>query len=377
MTSPARVVVLDDYFPRLTTGFRIAEFTWMLDHGVIDAVYTSVADAEEVIRAFGAEYPDHAAAVHPYSPDALDGVALASIVFLNNALHYLDDLESRGVPFIVTLYPGGGLNLGSPATDAHLRRVLGSPLLRAIITTTPVVTRYLREHCDVRVPLREIPGAVVGRPYFQPGAGLRENYFPEGKPTLDLGFAAHRYTHDGGDKGFPVFVEVVTELLRRNIPVHGHIVGGFSRDDLHPEHPLAASFTFHGTVTGAPFRALLSELDFIVSPNRPGRIAEFAFDGFPTTSAIEAALCGAVMVVSDELRQNSLFLPGHDIVIAPPDPVSMADQIMTILSLPGGTRRRARVGVSAVRRHYSPSAQLVPRREVIDEAMATVRRPAS
>jgi hypothetical protein len=82
------------------------------------------------------------------------------------------------------------------------------------------------------------------------------------------------------------------------------------------------------------------------------------------------------MVVSDELQQNSLFRPGHDIVIAPPDPVIMADQIMTILSLPGGTRRRARAGLSAARRHYSPSAQLVPRREVIEEAVARGHNPA-
>ncbi|MFP3670564.1 hypothetical protein SB717_36370, partial [Priestia sp. SIMBA_032] len=85
-------------------------------------------------------YPEFAERVEPYTVDELRGASLAWMTFLNNAAYFLDDLEATETPFVVTLYPGGGLNLGDPEADAKLAAVLASPMLRAVITTQPRVT---------------------------------------------------------------------------------------------------------------------------------------------------------------------------------------------------------------------------------------------
>lgn len=361
-----RVVALDDFFPQLSTGFRVAEFTWMLRHGLIDKVLTT-QPLEPVLEAFGAAYPDVVDRVVAYRAESLAHADLAWIDFLNNATHFLPDLEQHGVPFVVTLYPGGGLDLGSTAASRKLRAVLSSPLLRAVVTTQPRVTRFVRDRYPA-VAVREIVGLTVSPSYFGPGAGLRRDYHGDGKDRLDLAFVAHRYRADGADKGYDTFLDTVRLLRGNGIEVRAHVVGGFSAGDL-PDADLDGVLEFHGILDTTSLRDVLSGIDLVISPNRPGVLSARSFDGFPTGSVIEAGLCGAGMVATDLLEQNVLFRDGRDILIVPPDAQAIAERVSALIRSPGGIRRMAQAGLAVVRDAYGVTAQLWGRRRVLDEAL--------
>jgi glycosyltransferase involved in cell wall biosynthesis len=363
------VVVLDDFFPNLSTGFRIAEFNWMLRNRVIDAVYTT-QPLESALPAFRERYPELAARVLAYDPDALTDVRLASLVFLNNAAYFFPDLERASVPFVVTLYPGGGLNLGEAEAEEKLERVLGSPLLKAVITTQPLVTDYVRARAP-HLNVTEIIGAAINPTYFGPGPGFRTDYFGRGSDRLRLCFVAHRYSPRGEDKGYDLFLAVVRELASRGTPVSAHVVGGFDAQVLDVSD-LADMIAFHSAMPTDHLKAFFADMDLVIAPNRAGVLAPGAFDGFPTASAVEAALAGVGIVATDALRQNRLFHDGRDILVVEPDPCQIADRIDRLVASPGGIQRLAQAGLATARRHYGVDAQLWRRKSVLEAAASSV-----
>ena len=367
MTSRGRVVILDDIFPRLATGFRVAEFNWLMKRDAVAEVLTTQPLLDE-LPLYVAEYPEFADRVKPYSRDALEGADLAWMTFLNNAAYFLDDLHATGTPFVVTLYPGGGLNLGDAEADAKLAAVLASPLLRGVITTQPLVTARVRALAP-EVAVHEILGVVVSPLYLGPGAGFRTDYYPSGSPVLRLAFAAHKYTERGEDKGYDVFLDAVRGLREREIPVEAHVIGGFSERDVDLSG-LEDVLTFHGVLTTKELRTLFSGIDLILSPNRPGVLSTNAFDGFPLGSVIEAALCGAGIVATDALDQNRLFMDGRNILIVQPAADDIAHRIEELIDAPGGIGRLAQAGLAVARLHYGVNSQLWARLSVMETALA-------
>lgn len=350
-----RTLVLDDHFPVLSSGFRVAEFTQLMRAGLVDSVLTTMGPFESTLAPFAEQYRDLADRVLPFDAGLLDGYGQAYVIFLNNAHFYLEHLERAQLPFILTLYPGGGLD-GSDESRAKLDRVLGSPLLRRVITTQPHVSAMVRRDYP-GVEEVQLTGLFVNDLYFQPGAGERENYFGTGKPTLDLCFVAHKYTVGGRDKGFPEFVLALAELRRRKIPAHGHVVGEFDEADV-AEFGSPEDVTLHGVLDSRQLRELYLTMDAIVSPNRPGVLAHGAFDGFPLASCVEAALCGVAMVMTDHLRQSTFLRDGRDALIVEADADRISDRLEELLREPGGLRRVARSGLRKVRYVYSPPRQV-------------------
>ncbi|MEO5533968.1 MAG: glycosyltransferase [Pseudolysinimonas sp.] len=365
VTAPV-VVVLDDYFPRLETGFRIAEFTWLLEHSVVDRVATTWP-LEVPLPLYAELHPEVADRVLPYDPAILEDADLAVLVFLNNAILFLPDLEASGTPFIVTLYPGGGLDLGDAVAEQKLQRLLASPLLRAVVTTQPRVTEHVRALAP-ELMIAEIIGVVVNPLYHFPGAGRRENYFGFGKDQLDVVFTAHKYHPSGRDKGYDVYLDMLREL-RDELPIRGHVVGGFEPGDL-PDDDLRDILSFHGSLTTLEYRRTMLEMDAVVTPGRPGITGPFVFDGFPTGSAIEAALCGAAIVATDAFDQNVAFRDGRDILIVPPEPGAIAARLRDTISAPGGLRVLAQAGLEVARAQYSVDTQLWGRRRLIERVLS-------
>ncbi|MGY1885753.1 FkbM family methyltransferase [Blastococcus sp. SYSU DS0753] len=368
------IVVLDDYFPTKGTGFRIAEFDWMLRHGVVAEVMTTVSDLRPLVAEYATLHPETHRQISPYDTRRFAEFECASVMFLNNAAHFLADMERDGLPFVLTLYPGGGLNLGTPRTERMLKRVLASPQLKHVITTQPVVTELVTARTGGSVPVTEILGVTVDPGYLRPGPGLRTNYFGTGKPLLDICFVAFRYTSDGSDKGWPVFLQTMRRLTDAGLPVRGHVVGGFGPADVGAEDSdLPLSFT--ATLSTPELRAFYEGMDVIVSPTAPGRLAPGAFDGFPTGSCVEAALCGVALVATDPLDQNRLYTDGRDIHMPRADAADIASRILDMVSEPDGVRRIAQAGLRTTRRAYGVDAQLETRRRVLEAARAAGRDP--
>jgi len=375
---PARnthgIVIVDDLFPNLITGFRVAEFSWLLRAGVVREVMTSLPQLEEHLPSFLELYPDLEGRVTPYAPDRLSEFELAYVVFIDNAHGFLPGFEQAHLDFVVELYPGGGLRLGTEETDQTLRRVVTSPHLRGILTTQPRVTEYLATIGHGLPPVEEVLGVVVNESYFGPedGFGREHPYFGLGSEHLDVLFAAHRYDERGVHKGYPVFVEVCRLLSRAGVPLRAHVVGGHLADDV-SLGDLDQRFTFHGALVTDQFQRMALAMDLVLSPNQPSLVRPGAWDGFPTGSCVEAALCGVGVVCSDELDQNRLFTDGEDILISPPDPEIYCARILELLQRADGVASLAERGRRSFRQAYSAEAQLVPRKELLVAALQRVR----
>jgi hypothetical protein len=371
--SRSGVVILDDIFPNLGTGFRVAEFNWLMKRDAVSHVLTTQPLLEQ-LPAYRAQYPEFADRVRPYSREALQGASLAWMTFLNNAAYFLDDVNATGTPFVVTLYPGGGLNLGDAEADRKLAAVLESPLLQAVITTQPRVTEHVRS-VAADVVVHEILGVVVNPIYLGPGAGFRTVYYATGSGALRLAFAAHKYTEHGDDKGYDLFLETLRGLRDAGIPIEAHVIGGFSENDLDVAD-LTDLLTFHGVLKTKELKGVFSGMDLVLSPNRPGILSAKAFDGFPLGSVIEAALCGAGIVATDALDQNRLFMDGRNILIVQPSADDIVHRILELIDAPGGIGRLAQAGLAVARRGYGVDSQLWARLGVMNDALAAAEAAA-
>ncbi|MEO7016693.1 MAG: glycosyltransferase family 4 protein [Leifsonia sp.] len=344
----------------------MAEFNWLLRRDAVTHVLTTQPLVEH-LPAYTTEYPELAERVRPYSKQALADASLAWVTFLNNAAYFLDDLHATETPFVVTLYPGGGLNLGDVEAEQKLAAVLESSLLRAVITTQPRVTEYVRAVAPW-VVVREILGVVVNPIYLGPGAGFRTDYYPAGSNRLRLAFAAHKYTEGGADKGYDVFLDALRGIRDLGAHIEAHVIGDFSEDDLDVSD-IRHLITFHGPLRTKELKEVFSGMDLVLSPNRPGVLAANAFDGFPLGSVVEAALCGAGIVATDALEQNRLFMDGRNVLIVQPTADDIVLRIRELIDAPGGIGRLSQAGLAVARRHYGVDSQLWARLGVMEEVL--------
>ena len=360
--------VLDDFFPNLLTGFRVAEYNALLSRFPGLRIASSYGDFGAAHAAYAARYPEHAPRVVRYSAPLLDGAAFVYLNFLNNAIQFLPDLEGRAIPFALTLYPGGGFGLDEPDSDHKLARVLASPLLRGVLVTQSVSRDYLRPRLPAGVPLEEIFGVVANPVYFAPSPPRA--WYGSGKPAFDLAFVAEKYMPRGENKGFPAFVEGTGRWLAAARPAVAaaariHVVGSFGPDDWREcappgaPAPEALPVTFHGRLETHALRALLHDVDLVVSPNRPFVLHAGNFDGFPTGCCVEASLCGAAFAATDPLTLNhGHYRDGVDFLQVTPDAAGVADAITRATADPAALRRLAEAGRAATRRWFDPAIQI-------------------
>jgi glycosyltransferase involved in cell wall biosynthesis len=366
-----RLLILDDVFPNLVSGFRVSEFNaylrelpsarvlstphwWPTAGGVVgfEAAHAEYAD----------RYPELAGRVGLLASDEeLPPAELAYLVFLNNAASYLPRLTERQLPFLVTIYPGGGMQLGDTEADHKLRDVLGSPLCRGVVTTQRVTREYLVTQGFIAPELvTHVPGLVAAVPTEIDAVRVRYGY---GKDTLDIAFAAHRYTPHGLDKGYDVFIEAAEMLAQALEHVRFHVVGPWESDG-YPAPGLAGRLTYHGTLVPDDLHELCLRCDVIVSPNRPFVLSPGGYDGFPLTTCVDAGLRGTAVVASNELQEDA-FRDGIDLLIVRPDPTSLAQRVLALAADPAEVRRLGESARRAFSAAYSARAQIGPRLELI------------
>ncbi len=388
-------LVLDDFFPNLLTGFRVAEYNALLDRFPGLRIASSYGDFERAHAEYSALYPRFAARVLRFDPAVLAGCPFAYLNFLNNAAQFLPELERHRVAFAITLYPGGGFGLREAASDRKLDPVLASPLLRGLVVTQSATRDYVRPRLRAGVPLREIFGVVANPLYFAPQPA--RSWFGFGKAEFDVAFVAEKYMERGANKGFPAFVDGVTQWLHALPPrlaavANIHIVGGFDAGDWReclPTQPAASDRatvggtppapSFHGRLETHMLRELLSRVDLVVSPNRPFVLHEGNFDGFPTGCCVETSLCGAAFAACDVLGLGAgHYRPGTDFIMIDPDAAGVASALSFAISEPQRLRRIGAAGTETTRRLFDPSIQIGGRVDFLGQLLAEAagERPA-
>ena len=364
----ARPVVLDDFFPNLLTGFRVAEYNAYLTAFPGLRVLSSAPDFAARHAEYAALYPQFADRVLPLTAEHLAGSDLAMMNFLNNAAQYLPLLEPLQIPFALTLYPGGGFGIGAPDSDAKLEQLLASPLLRHLVTTQPISGEYVQEFAaqrGLRMPPHEtVRGGVMNPCYFDAAAPAHATYFGAGKPHLDICFVAEKYMPRGVNKGYPEFIAAAHELM--NVPaIRFHVVGGFGPGDIDVK-PLRKRIQFHGRLETSKLQRFFAGMDLIVALSRPGSLHRGNFDGFPTGGAVEASLSGVAVLASDVLGQNPGYVDGESMLIVAPHAAEVVRRVRDLLKAPQRVAAIARAGQDVSRALFSPAAQIEPRIAVLE-----------
>jgi len=370
-------VIVDDFFPHLLTGFRVAEYNAHLKTFGQLQIMSTLGDFSEQYPHYRKLYPEHARRVSVYSPERLAGAALAYITFLNNAHAYLDDLTRHRVPFVLNLYPGGGLGLGDGQSDQKLLRVLASPLIKDIIVTQPVVERYVTQlalaHGLTLPPMHLVQGVVVNPDYFDPALACHGLRYGQGKDTLDVCFVAESYMPGAANKGFPEFIAAM-QCLADLTQLRVHIVGGgYTPADLQAPG-LSIPVQYLGRLPTAQLREFYGQMDLIISPNRPGQLHAGNFDGFPTGACVEAALCEVAIMATDALRQNPGYVDQQSILLldheGDPLPEQIERAVRHLAAHPEQLSQLAKACQSLTRTLYAPARQIATRQEILRKAAA-------
>lgn len=315
-------LILDDIYPQLMSAFRIVEYSYYLDslNSVVLSSATSFSyvsecrNFSEVREDYYQKFPTHRNKVHFFHPSIKVKAKLAYFIFLNNGLLFLDFIEKNKLPFIFTLYPGGGLRLYDEYCTNNLRKIFSSKYFEGVIVTQKPILQYLKfENLCGEDKIKYLPGGPIN--ILENDSLLKtKKRFPVEKMSFDICFVAAKYSSQGKDKGYDTFIEVAKTLNKTNKNIYFHVVGGFTPNDINVEE-ISNFIQFYGGLKTEDLHEFYTKMDIILSPNISNVLYKGAFDGFPTGCVAEAAGCDVLMMVYDDLDQNIIYVNGIDIEI--------------------------------------------------------------
>jgi glycosyltransferase involved in cell wall biosynthesis len=378
---PFDIIICDDVFPSKFSGFRLAEFSTLLAEFPNAIALTSgesmnVIDdlpVDEVIKDFKRNSADVAAQlIRVKSLVPFSSTKLVYVNFLNTAFAMLPYVEASQVRLVFTLYPGGGFLLNDEVCNKKLKRIFDSPSFVKVIVTQHITYNYIVENglCPMD-KVQMIFGVVIQhqKPLVRPVNGKYRWGF--GKKTLDICFMAHRHTNDGRDKGFDLFINVAKQLCQKYDDIQFHVVGPYD------EHVLDVSMfkgkiKFNGVLNPNRLDSFFVGMDIIMSPNISGKIQPGSFDGFPTSSCIEAGLRSVAIFATDEFNSSqNHFIDNENIVLLHYDVAQILCKIGEYYRDPSRLREVARSGANTIKKLYGVEYQLTSRvnllKDVIDK----------
>jgi glycosyltransferase involved in cell wall biosynthesis len=287
-------------------------------------------------------------------------------IFINNIFENIDWLEKYKIPYVFTLYPGGGFEINDPVSDKKLIKVLGSSLFRKVIVTQEYTFKYLKKKkfCDVS-KIHLLFGGVVPQTSIHSELEKKTTY-PESKKTLDVCFCAAKYMKEGKDKGYDVFIKAAKELAKKYDFVRFHVIGGFDENDILLDE-ISHLVSFYGYVDYSDLKGVFKRIDILVSPNKPFILGKGAFDGFPLGTAVEAALNGVLVLAADELNENRMFENQNDIIIIESTWESVCYEIESLIAVPERIQQISSNSKEKFKIIYSNNFQMGKRIELISK----------
>ena len=378
----AGLLLVDSSFPSRFSAFRYGELLTYLYAIPESRAASSLRDIDryrpdrtflDELRQFEAEHPALADRVHALNTGHDLSAKVLHTTFLHNANVMLaSNPDLRAERFVFTLYPGGSFMPNDPVSDAKLRRVLGDRRFAKVLTTHTLQRDYLldRGWCDPQ-QIAFIFGA-VSPDCWDVAASARCSRVERPLPdTIQICFVAQRYTELGIEKGCDVF----TDLVRRYADdprFEWHYVGDWNAELLGLTR--ADRVRFHGVQPASFFPDFYPSMDIVISPNQSPMERDGgrgSFDGFPTTSCVEAGLRGVAMFLTDSLALNRrldgthAMEPGVEFELITRDVDGIADRIEFYAGDREALRRLSEAGRLAILREYSFERQMRPRLDLL------------
>jgi len=374
------LIIIDDVFPSTRSGFRYQEFTSYLKYiegvkilatGMTLPVLAETSLSEIIIN-YKRQYPEFGGKVFNF-----DGIwraiecKLFYFTFLNNACSCLKFAEENRIPFIFTLYPGGGFALDNEESNTLLKRVFTSSCFRKVIVTQRITYDYLvkNKFCP-KEKIEFIFGVVTQLEKIDLAEKCEKNYYGISKDTLDVCFVTHEYIKYDQDKGYDVFIEVAKELLNKHKNIYFHVVGLVDNRVIDISQ-IEDKIIFYGQKDEEWLNNFFYDKDIILAPNTQGKMFKGSFDGFPTGSCIDAGLQKVAILCADELGQNAgRFIDNEEIIIIQNDSKKIIKTIETLMDDPKELQSIAEKGQKRIIELYNFEAQIKPRIKLLKEEIS-------
>lgn len=372
------LIIVDDVFPSIYSPFRYTEFTeylkefesiYVLANGNSLKVLNENRSVKELIKEYEIKYPEFKGKIFDYNERKsieLDKIKskVANCVFLENTYNSLNFFEKNNIPFVFTLYPGGGFIINNRESNEKLKAICKSKCFKKVIVTQKLVYDYLiNKNICPKDKVKFIYGIVTPEEILNNSVDNKK-YYKNGKENLDICFVAHKYSEKGMDKGYDLFIDSAKILHKKYKNINFHVVGGFNENEIDVSD-LGNSIKFYGIKPSEWLRNFYSNMDLIVSPNRPFVLNKGSFDGFPTGSCTEAMINGVVLLCSDELKLNIKFKNETDLIIIKPDVTCIVEKIEYLYKNPEKILEISRNGRNKTLKIYSKKKQINPRIKLI------------
>jgi len=363
-----KIAILDDHFPNPTTGFRIAEFDGLLNRFSKSLIFTT-SNLSKDLTTLGPGWSDHKRRILKFGAMKLawGNFDVAYIDFLNNAKRFVPLLDRFQIPYVLTLYPGGGFSLSDAEVRRFIQKMTLSGTPKTIITTTTVAKNFMEDfQFSNRTKILHIPGVPIQRIFFEKQRFDRVDYPENPDDLVKFVFLAHKYTSDGADKGWPQFQHLISKLASEGKPLEATVIGPWGPQDLLDAKDLGL-YRLLGVRPEYQLPQFLLDQHFIVSINTPNLILPGQFDGFPVASVVAAALCGVVPIVNDPLGLNNFLESGvNAVLIDDASPISLVNKVTEILQNPQVIKSIANNARKSFASMYNSGVQLTPRYEALE-----------
>jgi glycosyltransferase involved in cell wall biosynthesis len=370
------LIIYDDIYPHPVSGFRLEEHTVLLTEIKKSKILLS-PKAYPIVKTAVSLHPTHIKEIIRNNLQLRGKLKLRKgivnlntklfyCVFINNIYEFIYYLEKFEIPFVFTLYPGGGFQMKNTYSDKKLQRVLSSPMFRKVIVTQNVTKDYLLSNrfCSEDQIILIFGGVVPQHSLVKDDSG-RKNYLVN-KDTLDICFCAGKYMPQGIDKGYDVFIELAHLLAKKYDFVQFHVIGGFDANDIDIT-AINDKIVFYGYQQFENLESIFKGIDIIISPNKSFVLSEGAFDGFPLGTVVEAALNGVLAIISDDLNQNATFINNEELIITTSDTVAIEKELINLIENPTRIIQIANKGKLKFQEVYSNTIQMKPRIDILKE----------
>lgn len=374
------LLIYDDIFPHPISGFRYEEFKTLLNvfkksKIIVEpisypALKTEVKVHKIHILEFKSKFPELENKFIQKKTIVNINAKLFYCVFLSNIYRNLVWLEKYKIPFVFTLYPGGGFQVEDLISDQQLQKVLASPQFRKVIVTQSYTRDYLLNNnfCSAD-KIEYIFGCVVPQQSIKKSIDDKK-LFLRGKNTLDICFCAAKYMPKGLDKGYDVFIEMAISIVKKYDFIRIHVIGGFDKHDIDVTL-LDDKISFYGYQSFENLASIYKNMDIIISPNKPFYLGK-GFDGFPLGTVIEAVFNGVVALVTDKLKQNTVFVNDEEIIIIESSAELIEKEIIKLITNSEKLYSLSRKGNEKFKEIFSNDFQMKPRVALLHQIITEI-----
>lgn len=374
------LLIFDNIFPHPISGFRFEEFSVLLnefDNSKIlmtpdsyPALNTSKSEHKKHVKDFLVLFPALKEKLCFKKRHININTKLFYCVFIHNIYTNLRWLEKYKISFAFTLYPGGGFEIGDSISDMKLKEVFSSPQFKKVIVTQLYTRDYLLNNnlCTMN-KIEYIYGCVVPQISTRKSIEEKKLFFRD-KATLDICFCAAKYMPKGLDKGYDVFIEMAISIASKYDFIRIHVIGGFDEHDIDVVF-LGDKISFYGYQSFDNLASIYKNMDIIISPNKPFYLGK-GFDGFPLGTVIEAVFNGVVALVTDELKQNSVFVNNEEIIIIESSAELIEKEIIKLINNPEKLYSLSRKGKEKFKEIFSKDFQMKPRVTLLHQIISKI-----